>query len=619
MTSPARLILCASVLALSPCATFAAQAPAAATQASAHDRLFQVFKESDEASLKRNPIQALFRGDMRYADHLGDLFSDAHYQAEKAADEHDLAALHEVPRDQLNQTDQIAYDVFEYQTRDALRGFEPDILEITEALPMNHFFGLHTEYPTLAGGQGAAPFKTVADYETNLKRNRDFATNVDEAIAQWKKGEAEGIVDTKLTVRNMIEQLDNQLKMKPEDSPYWGPIKSFPVSISMADRARLTNDYRESLSGTVYPALQRMRDFLANEYLAHARDGFGLMYMKGGDKYYRYLIEQTTTEELDPAQVHELGLSEVARITKGFEQIQQEVGFKGTLKEFFDYMRTSPKFQPKSKEELEQGFATVKRKVEAKVPQFFSRTPKAGLVIRPYPPYREKFEAGGSYEQGTPDGSRPGTFYFNAYDLPSRSTWEETTLFMHEGEPGHHFQISLAQENPNLPAFMRFGGNTAYVEGWALYSESLGYPMAMYTDPYQRFGNLNDEMLRAMRLVVDTGIHSKGWTRDQSIQYMLDHSGESKTDATAEVERYIAIPSQALAYKIGQLKISELRDKSKAALGPKFDIREYHAQVLDTGALPLPILERKIDNWIASKQAGTAGGPARTGKPGERG
>ncbi len=261
----------------------------------------------------------------------------------------------------------------------------------------------------------------------------------------------------------------------------------------------------------------------------------------------------------------------------------------------------------------------MKRKVEAKVPQFFSRTPKAGLVIRPYPPYREKFEAGGSYEQGTPDGSRPGTFYFNAYDLPSRSTWEETTLFMHEGEPGHHFQISLAQENPNLPAFMRFGGNTAYVEGWALYSESLGYPMGMYTDPYQRFGNLNDEMLRAMRLVVDTGIHSKGWTRDQSIQYMLDHSGESKTDATAEVERYIAIPSQALAYKIGQLKISELRDKAKAALGPKFDIREYHAQVLDTGALPLPILEKKIDNWIASKQSGRAGGPARTGKPGERG
>ena len=398
MTSPARVILCASLLALSPSATLSAQAPSAATQASAHDRLFRLFKESDEASLKRNPIQALFRGDARYAGHLGDLFSDAHYQGEKAADEHDLAALHAIPRDQLSQTDQIAYDVFQYQTQDALRGFEPDILAITEALPMNHFYGLHTEYPTLAGGQGAAPFRTVSDYETNLKRNQDFATNIDEAIAQWKKGEAEGIVDTKLTVRNMIEQLDNQLKMKPEDSPYWGPIKSFPASIGAADRARITSEYRESLNGTVYPALQRMRDFLANEYLAHARDGFGLTYMKGGDKYYRYLIEQTTTEELDPAQVHELGLSEVARITKGFEGIQREVGFKGTLKQFFDYMRTSPKFQPKSKEELEQGFQAVKRKAEAKIPLFFSKVPKAGLVIRPYPPYREKFEAGGSYE-----------------------------------------------------------------------------------------------------------------------------------------------------------------------------------------------------------------------------
>ncbi|MGH9550536.1 MAG: DUF885 domain-containing protein, partial [Terriglobales bacterium] len=224
------------------------------------------------------------------------------------------------------------------------------------------------------------------------------------------------------------------------------------------------------------------------------------------------------------------------------------------------------------------------------------------------PPYREKFEAGGSYEQGTPDGSRPGTFYFNAYDLPSRSTWEETTLFMHEGEPGHHFQISLAQENPGLPAFMRFASDdatytTAYVEGWALYAESLGYPMGMYSDPYQRFGNLNDEMLRAMRLVVDTGIHANGWTREQAIQYFLSHSGESKTDAKAEVERYIAIPGQALAYKAGQLTISRLRDEARAELGPKFDIRAYHSQVLDTGALPLPILEKKIASWIAFQKA----------------
>jgi len=347
----------------------------------------------------------------------------------------------------------------------------------------------------------------------------------------------------------------------------------------------------------------RMRDFLENEYLPKARDGVGLMYMKGGDALYRYDVQSTTTLPMTPDQIHELGLSEVARITKDFEKVRQEVGFKGDLHAFFDYMRTSPRFAPKSREQLQNDFYRIKTAVEAKVPQYFSVVPKTPLVIRSYPPYREKFEAGGSYNSGTPDGTRPGTFYFNAYDLPSRFTWEETTLFLHEGEPGHHFQISLAQENTSLPNFMRFGGNTAYVEGWALYSETLGYPMGFYKDPYQRFGTLNDEMLRAMRLVVDTGIHSKGWTRDQAIRYMLDHSGESKTDATAEVERYIAIPSQAVAYKVGSLTIQRLRDKAKSALGPKFDIREFHAEVLGRGALPLSILEQKIDRWIASKKA----------------
>jgi|tagenome__1003787_1003787.scaffolds.fasta_scaffold20989362_8 uncharacterized protein (DUF885 family) len=606
MNVAARLILSASMLAFATSA--AAQGPVTApavptAQQSAHDRLFELFKQSDEASLKRNPVQALFRGDLRYADRLGDLFSDAHYQGEKAAAEHDLAALQAIPRGELSAADQLAYDVFQFQTKDALRSLQPDFLAISEALPMNHFFGIHTEYPTIASGQGGAPYNTVVDYENSLKRNRDFAANIDEAIRQWRKGEAEGVVDTKLTVRNMIEQLDNQLKLAPEETPYWGPIKNFPASIAPADRARLTQEYRDSIANVIHPALQRMRDFLANDYLAHAREGVGEMYMKGGDALYAYQVQSTTTTTMTPEEIHQLGLSEVARITKDFEKVQAQMGFKGTLQQFFDYMRTSPKFQPKTKEELEQGFASVKAKVEAKVPQFFSLVPKTGLVIRPYPPYREKFEAGGSYENGTPDGSRPGTFYYNAYDLPSRSICEETTLFMHEGEPGHHFQISLAQENSSLPAFMRFGGNTAYVEGWALYSESLGYPMNMYSDPCQRFGNLNDEMLRAMRLVVDTGIHAKGWTRDQAINYMLTHSGEAKTDATAEVERYIAIPSQATAYKIGQLTITRLREKAKAALGPKFDIREFHAQVLDSGALPMAILEQKIDRWIAAKKA----------------
>lgn len=610
------LLLSASLLPLAACATTPAEppmpatplvqpvpAPPPATAQSEHAKLFAIFTASDEASLKRNPLNALFRGDMRYSDQLGDSITDAYFTGEEAAAEHDLAALGTVDRSVLSETDQLAYDTFKFSTSDTLRGLQPDLLALTKVRPMNHFYGFHTFYPTFASGKGAAPFKTVKDYEDNLTRHHQAVVYLDRAIGRWREGLASGVVDTKLTVRNMIEQLDTQLKQRPEDSPYYGPVKEFPAGISAADQARLRAATRQSIVTELYPALTRVRDFLRDDYLPHARDSVGLSQMKGGDQLYRYLVRSTTTLDMSPEEIHQLGLSEVARITDGFEKVRQEVGFKGTLAQFFDYMRTAKRFQPKSREGLTEDYYRIGKAVEAQIPRFFSTIPKAPLVIRPYEPFREKFEAGGSYEQGTPDGSRPGTFYFNAYDLPSRSTWEETTLFLHEGEPGHHFQISLAQENKDLPEFMRFGGNTAYVEGWALYSETLGYEMGFYKDPYQRFGTLNDEMLRAMRLVVDTGIHSKGWTRDQAIAYMLGHSGMSRTDATAEVERYIAIPSQALAYKLGALTIQRLRHKAETELGPKFDIRDFHAQVLMTGALPLTILEQKIDRWIAERKA----------------
>ena len=606
MNVAGRLILSASLLVfVAPGSALAQAATGQATQSqqSAHERLFQLFKDSDEAFLKRNPLQAISRGDMRYADRLGDMISDEYYAAEKAAGEQDLAVLHEIPRDQLDATDQIAYNVFDFTTKDTLRGYQPDLLSLTKVRPLNHFFGLHTFYPTFASGKGGAPFNALQDYENNLKRHKDFVIYLDRSISRFREGEQSGVVETKLTVRNMIEQLDTQLKMKPEDSPYYGPIKQFPASISAADQTRLAQEYRAAIADEIYPALTRLRNFLRDEYLGRAREGAGLMYMKGGDPLYRYLVQSTTTLPMTPDEIHQLGLSEVERITAGFEKVRQEVGFKGTLAQFFDHVRTSPKFQPKSREALTQDYYDVQKRVEPKLPALFSLVPKSKLVIRPYDRFREKFEAGGSYESGTPDGSRPGTFYFNAYDLPARNTTEETTLFLHEGAPGHHFQISLAQENTALPAFMRFGGNTAYAEGWALYAETLGYDMGLYKDPYQRFGTLNDEMLRAMRLVVDTGIHSKGWTRDRSIQYMLDHSGMSRTDATAEVERYIAIPSQATAYKVGALTIQRLRKKAEAELGPKFDIREFHAQVLNTGNLPLSVLETKIDRWIAATKA----------------
>ncbi len=570
------------------------------SQQTAHDRLFELFKASDEANLKRNPLAALARGDLRYADRYGDSISDEYYAAERAAAEANLTALRAIPRESLNETDQVAYDVFEFSNRAAGRGLEPDLLALSMVRPMNHFRGAHTFYPTFASGKGTAPFKTLAHYDDNLKRHLGFVVYIDRSIERFRQGMGSGVVETKLTVRNMITQIDTQLKQKTEESPYYGPIKAFPAEIASAERARLTTEYRSAITGQIYPALTRLRDFLKNEYLPAARDGAGLLYMKGGERLYQELIERTTTLPLGAAEIHQIGLGEVARITNGMNEIRREVGYKGTLPQFFDHLRTDPKFKEKSRESLTQRYYDMGKIVDAKLPAYFSSIPKSKLEIRPYEPFRERFEAGGSYSSGSPDGARAGIFYFNAYDLPSRTTPGITTLYLHEGAPGHHFQISLAQENEALPSFLRFGGNTAYVEGWALYAETLGYSMGLYEDPYQRFGTLSDEMLRAMRLVVDTGLHSKGWTREQAIDYMLTHSDMGKTDATAEVERYIAIPSQALAYKIGALTIQRLRKKAETELGAKFDIRAFHAQVLMTGSLPLPILEKKIDRWIAA-------------------
>lgn len=580
--------------------------PAATQQKSEGEKLQALFASDDEANLKRNPLIALYRGDLRYADQLGDGVSEAYFDAERKAAENSLAQLGKIDRGALSPTDQIAYDVYARQQADTLRGLSKELLDLTAVRPLNHFFGFHTFYPTFASGKGAAPFRNLLDYQNNLKRHKQFILLIDMMIARFREGQKSGVVETKLTIRNVIEQLDTQLAQKTEESPYYGPVNSFPKSVRPQARMRLKKEYKDIIEQGLYPALTKLRSYLRDEYLADAREGVGLSYMKGGDRLYEYLIEQTTTLPLKPDDIHQLGLREVARIRQDMEKAKQELGFTGSLAEFFEYLRSDPKFKPKSREALTQGYYDIGKAVDAKIGDYFKILPKAKLEIRPYEPFREKFEAGGSYDVGTPDGSRPGVFYFNAYDLPSRTTPGMVTLYLHEGAPGHHFQISLAQENEALPSFIRYGGNTAYVEGWALYAETLGYPMGFYRDPVARIGTLSDEMLRAMRLVVDTGLHSKQWTREQSIQYMLDNSDMGKTDATAEVERYIAIPSQALAYKIGALKIQELRDRAAKKLGAKFDIREFHQQILGTGALPLSVLEAKIDRWIAAAQCGRA-------------
>lgn len=572
----------------------------AASEISEHDKLFALFADADERSLKLNPVGALFRGDMRYADRLGDYLTDEHLAASKADNAENLAKLAEIDRSKLSPTDQLAYDVFAYNQQREREGYAPAILAASEVRPVNHFSGFHTFYPNFASGQSAAPFKTVEDYENNLKRHEDYIAITDRAIGKFREGMETGVYETKLTIGNVVSQLDTQLAMPVEESPFFMPVKNFPEEFSAEEKARLTAEYTAATE-EIYAAHERMRDFLRDEYMAVARDSVGLSQMKGGAELYRHMVEGTTTLPLEPDYLHELGLSEVARIKNGLEQIKQEVGFEGTLNEFFDYVRTDEQFKPESREALTQSYYDIGEQVDEKIGEYFSLVPKTPLEIKPYEEYREKFEAGGSYNSGAPDGSRPGTFYFNAYDLPSRLTTGNVTLYLHEGAPGHHFQISLAQENTDLPAFMRFGGNTAYVEGWALYSETLGYEMGFFDDPWNRYGTLQDEQLRAMRLVVDTGLHAKGWTREQAIDFMLENSGMTRTEVVAEVERYIAIPSQALAYKVGAIKIQGLRKRAEDQLGEDFDIREFHAEVLDTGSLPMPVLENKIDRWIASK------------------
>jgi uncharacterized protein (DUF885 family) len=565
-------------------------------------KLKTLFHQSDESNLKRNPIAGLARGDLRYADRLGNIFSDAYLAEERAAAENDLRRLADIDRSRLAPVNQIAYDVFRNRQEIRLRGLSAEIVALTIVRPIDHFSGFHVRYPDLASGQGLAPFRTLVDYENNLKRHREYARLLDAAIGRFREGMRSGVVQPKLVVRNTIEQLDNLIGEGVEGSTFYGPVRKFPEGVPLADQGRLKTEYAGMIRDTILPAETRLRNFLRDEYLPVARDSVGLSSMPGGDKLYAYLIENGTTLPLSADEVHTLGLSEVSRITTEMEAQKQAVGFTGTLPEFFTALRTDTRFQPTSPEGLHDGYVAIQKRVMARIPEQFSLIPKSPLEIRPVPSYREKTAAAGSYQRGTPDGSRAGVFFYNAYDLPSRYTWGMETLFLHEGAPGHHFQISIAQENTALPAFMRFGGNTAYVEGWALYAETLWKELDVATDPYQRMGGLNDEMLRAMRLVVDTGLHSKRWTREQGIDYMLAHSPMSRTEVTAEVERYIAIPGQALAYKVGQLTISRQKAKAQAALGARFDPRAFHAQVLDTGALPLPVLEKKLEEWVEASR-----------------
>ncbi|MES2493319.1 MAG: DUF885 domain-containing protein [Pseudomonadota bacterium] len=568
-------------------------------------RLMELLADDARRTRLLDPLDRLADGEPVTPAALELVFTDTLSRNRLASVRQSLLALARVDAARLSPERRLSFEAFTFEKRSELERLQPDIRALADVQPMEHFGGLHVDFPSLLSANGPLPFRSEADYRRALALQQAIPQIFAQAELRFREGMASGVVVPMITVRNMIGQIDALLAQPVQASPFYSPARKFPRSVPEGARERLRNGYATTLQDTVYPAYRQLRTFLNDEYLPAARDSVGLGDLRGGLVLYRHLMRQHTTLQMDPAEVHQLGLSEVARIQREMSSVQRELGDTGSLRAFFDTIRRDPRFHPQRKDDLAKGFARIAVAVDARVPKLFARVPRTRLAIRAHPPYREKYEAGGSYNEGSADGARPGVFFYNNYDFKSRFLTGMTTLYLHEGSPGHHFQISLAQEDKTLPDIQRFDGNTAYVEGWALYAETLGHEMGLYRDPMQHWGMLDDEMLRAMRLVVDTGLHTMGWSRDRAIDYMLSNSGMGRTDATAEVERYIAVPAQALAYKLGALTIQRLRAKAEASLGPKFDIRAFHEQILGSGALPLPVLEAKVDRWIAAQPDAT--------------
>ena len=601
-----RLLALALLAALAGCDSKAPEAsgpavPAAsqALTATTAAELDTLYAEYWEESLKLNPINATFIGDKRYNDQLPNFFSADYRKQTGEFNRRWLQRLQGLDVSKVEGQARLSHEILVESLQEQIAGEAfPDWQQ-----PLNQFVSVPHYIVMLGSGSSAQPFKTVKDYDDWLARAGKVPALFEQAIANMREGVQAGVVQPRLLMQKVLPQLDGVVSDDPQKTPFWGPISNLPADFSDADKKRLTEAYTAMINQQLVPAFRGLRTYLADEYIPVARETHGLGALPNGAEWYAHLAKSTTTTSLTPAKIHQIGLDEVARLRTELEQLKTEVGFEGDLKSFFKYMSTDPKFTFKSEDAILKDYRDLEAKVNQKVPELFSLMPKAAFEIRPVEAFRAASEAAGSYMSPSEDGTRPGIFYLNTYDLPARKSWARDSLYLHEAIPGHHFQLALQQELEGVPAFRRFGGQTAYIEGWGLYAESLGKELGVYADPYQRFGQLSAEIWRAIRLVVDTGLHSKGWTREQVLEYMHDNSGLSETDAIAEAERYMAIPGQALAYKIGQLKITELRNKAQQELGDKFDIREFHAQVLGDGSLPLAVLETKIDRWIATKKA----------------
>ncbi len=555
----------------------------------------QFFKDK----LALEPMYATFVGVNDFNHVFPDNLSESYLKARHDLNKGYLDKLNAIDRAALPEPLKLSFDMFVYdRNQELVNEVFPERL-----MPLNQFSSTLITMVQLGSGESAQPFNTVKDYQNWLERMDGFINWLDKAKAQMDEGIASKVVLPRVLVERMIPQFEAHVVDSPEQSLFYAPLRQFPESFTQEQKQQLTTAYEEMISQRLLPKLASFKQYLTDTYLVNARASDGWWGLPNGKAWYQNLANMHTTTDMPVDEIHKIGLEEVARILSEMDSVRQKVGFKGDLKAFFHSLSTEPEYVFEKREQLIQAYMDLKTKINAVLPDYFDVKPKADYVVKPVESFREKSAAGASYEAPAVDGSRPGVFYINTYNLRAQPKWGLTTLSLHEAAPGHHFQIAIKQELTGVPEFQRFSGYTAFEEGWALYAEYLGIEMGLFEDPYQYFGKLSDEMLRAMRLVVDTGLHAKGWSREQAIQYMKDNSPLAETDIIAEVERYMAIPGQALSYKVGQLKILELRAKAEKALGDKFDLKDFHTQVITSGSLPMAVMEQKIDNWIAAKKA----------------
>lgn len=549
--------------------------------------------------LRLEPIYATFVGVNDYNDQFGGDLTEEYLKARHQLNTRYLAQVKAIDVAQLPADLQLSYALFVYDRDMAL----VDETFPSRFMPMNQFYSTVITMVQLGSGESAQPFKTVQDYRNWEQRVAGFITWIQLAQKRMDEGIESKVVLPRVLVERIIPQLDAMLTTDATKSIFYSPILHFPESFSEQDKSTLTAAYQVMISERLVPALMGFRDYFKHRYLPKARATDGWSGLPNGKAWYQHLANLHTTTAMPVDEIHQIGLSEVARILSEMDKVRQQVGFKGDLTAFFSSLSSEPQYFYTDRQGLIDGYMVLKDKINQVLPQYFDVMPKADYVVKPVESFREQSAAGASYESPAVDGSRLGVFYINTFNLKAQPKWGMTTLSLHEAAPGHHFQIAIKQELTGVPEFQRFSGYTAFEEGWALYAEYLGIEMGMFSDPYQYFGKLSDEMLRAMRLVVDTGLHAKGWSREQAIQYMKDNSPMAESDIVAEVERYMAVPGQALSYKVGQLKILALRARAEKALGDKFDLKAYHDQILTSGSLPMAVMEQKIDRWIALNQA----------------